>query len=104
MSKKMRIRAKVKNGVTEVKALMDHPMETGLRKNKKTGELIPAHFIQELTCSHNDKVVMSAYLSGGVSKNPYVSFKFKGGASGDAISMSWTDNKGEKNSAQGKIK
>ena len=42
----IKIRAKESNGVVTVKALMKHPMETGKRKDKKTGENIPAHFIQ----------------------------------------------------------
>jgi len=36
--KNIRIRAKMKDDVAEVKALMSHPMETGLRTNKKTGK------------------------------------------------------------------
>jgi len=46
--KSIRIRAKLKKGATTVKALMSHPMETGNRKNKKTGKKIPAHYIQEV--------------------------------------------------------
>ena len=36
--KSIRIRAKMKGDVTEVKALMSHAMETGLRKDKKNWE------------------------------------------------------------------
>ena len=82
-TKTIKIRAKAKQGVTTVKALMKHSMETGLRKNKKTGELIPAHFIQEVTCKHNGKEVLAAAWGPSVSKNPYLSFKFEGGAKGD---------------------
>jgi hypothetical protein len=46
-SKSIKLRAKEKGGVTTVKALMTHPMETGLRKDSKTGKLIPAHYIRE---------------------------------------------------------
>lgn len=104
MASKMKIRAKMKGEVTEVKALMNHPMETGLRKDKKTGEVIPAHFIQEVTCKWNDKIVMNAMWSGGVSKNPYIAFKFSGAAKGDSIELAWTDNKGESESATAEIK
>jgi hypothetical protein len=58
---------------------MSHEMETGLRKDKETGNAIPAHFIQEVTAKWKDQVVMTAFWSGGVSKNPYLSFKFNGG-------------------------
>jgi len=101
--KKIRIRAKIKGDTTEIKALMSHPMETGLRKNKKTGKKIPAHFIKEVTCVHKGKNVMVACWGVAVSKNPYLSFKFKGAAKGDSITVSWTDNKGESASADTKI-
>ncbi len=99
----IKIRAKAKGGVTTVKSLMTHTMETGLRKDKKTGETIPAHYIQEVTAAWNGKTVMTAQWGGAVSKNPYLSFKFKGGAAGDEVTVSWTDNKGETDTATAKI-
>lgn len=105
MAKKtIRIRARMKGKLTEVKALMSHPMETGLRKDKKTGENIPEHFIQELTCKHQGKTVMLAQWGPAISKNPYLSFKFKGGRKGEKITISWNDNKGKSDSADAKIK
>ena len=104
MAKSIKIRAKEKGGVTTVKALMTHPMETGGRKDKKTGKAIPAHFIQEVMCKHKGNTVMSAEWSGGVSKNPYISFKFGGAAKGDEIELSWTDNTGKGDSMTSKIK
>ena len=104
MASKMKIRAKLKGEMVEVKALMNHPMETGLRKDKKTGEKIPAHFIQEVVATSGDKTVMTALWSGGVSKNPYIAFKFAGGAKGDSVDITWTDNKGESESASAEIK
>ncbi len=94
MSKSIKIRAKIKGDKTTVKCLMTHPMETGLRKDKKTGELIPAHFINEVTAESGGKTVLSTNWSGGISKNPYLSFKFTGGAKGDEVKISWSDNKG----------
>ena len=104
MAKNIRIRAQLKKGATTVKALMSHPMETGNRKNKKTGKKIPAHYIQEVKCVHNGKDVLTALWGPAISKNPYLSFKFSGGAKGDKIDISWVDNKGEKSSASAKIK
>ncbi|MCU7851367.1 MAG: thiosulfate oxidation carrier complex protein SoxZ [Candidatus Thiodiazotropha sp. (ex Monitilora ramsayi)] len=104
MANTIKIRAKEKGGETTVKALISHAMETGSRKDKKTGKMIPAHFIQEVVCKHKGATVMTAEWSGGVSKNPYISFKFTGGAKGDEIELSWTDNKGEGDSKTGKIK
>jgi sulfur-oxidizing protein SoxZ len=100
----IKIRAKASGGVTTVKTLMSHPMETGLRKDSKTGEMIPAHFISEVTAEHNGNVVMSANWSGAISKNPYLSFKFKGGAAGDKVKITWVDNMGESDSLEAPIK
>lgn len=104
MAKSIKIRAKVKAGVTTVKSLMTHTMETGLRKNKKTGEMIPAHFIQAVVCKHNGNEVINTEWAASVSKNPYLSFKFEGGAKGDDIELSWVDNKGGTDSATAQIR
>lgn len=101
--KSIRIRAKMKGDVSEVKALMSHPMETGLRKNKKTGKKIPPHYIKEVVCEHKGKKVMVAAWGVAVSKNPYLSFKFKGAAKGETVTVSWTDNKGGSATADTKI-
>ncbi len=104
MAKTIKIRAKVKDGITTVKSLITHPMETGLRKNKKTGELIPAHFIQEVIVKHNGKEVINCEWGGSISKNPYLAFKFKGGKKDDIIELSWKDNKGQSDSVTAKIR
>ncbi len=103
-SKSIKLRAKETGGATTVKALMTHPMETGLRKDSKTGKLVPAHFIQEVSCEHGGNTVMTASWSGSVSKNPYLSFRFSGAQKGDEIKLSWTDNLGKSDSLTGKIK
>jgi sulfur-oxidizing protein SoxZ len=99
----IKIRAQLEGDVTTVKALIKHPMETGARKDPKTGELIPAHFIQELNTEHNGNNVMTALWSGGISANPYISFKFTGANKGDKITINWVDNKGEKDSETAEI-
>lgn len=102
--KSIKIRAKAKKGVTTVKCLISHPMETGLRKNKKTGKKIPAHFVQEVMGTHNGNNVMTAHWSGAISKNPYLSFKFNGGKKGDKVGISWSDNAGKSDSLTAKIR
>lgn len=104
MANSIRARASAKGDTTTVKALITHPMETGLRKDKKTGKKIPAHFIQEVAAQHNGAAVMTAQWSGAISKNPYLSFQFTGGKAGDTLTLSWVDNKGGKDSVTAKIK
>ncbi len=103
MANTIKMRAKVSGDVTTVKVLISHPMETGQRKDKKTGKKIPAHFIQEVVCTHNGKPVLTANWGPAISKNPYLSFKFKGGAKGDTVSLRWVDNKGQSDSREIKI-
>lgn len=101
---KIKIRAKEKNGIVTVKSLLKHPMETGNRKDKKTGNKIPAHYITEVNCEVNGKTVMKAYLGPGVSKDPYMSFDVKGAQKGDTVKLSWVDNKGESASGEATVK
>ncbi|MGM0593717.1 MAG: thiosulfate oxidation carrier complex protein SoxZ [Pseudomonadota bacterium] len=104
MAKTIKIRARVKGDACEVKALIKHKMETGLRKDSKTGKTIPAHFIQEVNCEHNGSAVMNADWGTAISANPYLSFSFTGAKKGDKFKLSWADNKGESDSAEVTIK
>lgn len=104
MAEPMRIRATLTGDIADVKVLMNHPMETGLRKDAKTGQLVPAHFIQEVSATLNGVEVMSADLGSGISKNPYLGFKVKGAKTGDKLVINWLDNTGDKNSAEADIK
>jgi len=99
MAEPMKIRATMEGDAANIKVLMNHVMETGQRKDAKTGQLIPAHFIQTVTAQVNGKPVLEAQWSQAVSKNPFLGFKVKGAKAGDKVTVSWADNKGEKNSA-----
>jgi sulfur-oxidizing protein SoxZ len=95
MADPMKIRATVAGDSTEVKVLMSHEMETGQRKDAQ-GKVVPAWFIQTVSATWNGKTVLSAQWGTAISKNPFLSFKFKGGAKGDKVQVAWVDNKGEK--------
>lgn len=103
MGDSIKIRAKISGDVTTVKALISHPMETGQRKDKKTGKLIPAHFIQEVVCEHAGATVLTANWGPAISKNPYLSFKFRGASKGDTLTLRWVDNTGKSDSKEVKI-
>ena len=103
MGNPMKIKAALlQGGVTEVKVLIQHPMETGLRKDE-SGALVPAWFITEVTATHVDRVVLQAQFGTSVSRNPYLAFRFKGGKTGDRIIVSWVDNKGDRRSDEATI-
>ena len=95
MADPMRIRAQAAGSAATVRVLMSHEMETGQRKDS-AGKVIPAHFIQEVTATHNGKTVLSAFWGPAISKNPYLQFQFSGAKVGDKLQVTWTDNKGEK--------
>ena len=73
----IRIKAKERKGSVDVKTLMKHNMETGLRKDK-SGKKIPAHWIQEVSAESNGKTVFSAAFNTSISKDPYLAFAFAG--------------------------
>lgn len=99
MADLIKIRARLKDGVTEVKVLMNHPMETGRRKND-FDETVPAHFIQLVTVTLNGKPVLEAQWGTGISKNPYLTFRIRGSKAGDTVALRWHDNKGETNAVE----
>ncbi len=98
----IKLRTKVKGDMVQVKALITHPMETGLRKDKKTGDKIPAHYITEVKVEANGKTVMTADWSGSVSKNPFISFNYAG-AKSDKVKLTWTDNTGKSDSIEKEV-
>jgi len=104
MAKKFKTRLKVKEkgGKVNVKAIVSHPMLTGLTKDKK-GNKIPEHFIQEVVVTANDKVVMTANWGPAVSKDPYISFDYEG-QPGDVVKLAWIDNQDNKGEAEKKVK
>jgi sulfur-oxidizing protein SoxZ len=90
----MRIRAQAAGDKATVRVLMAHEMETGLRKDS-SGKLVPAWYIQQVSASHNNKVVLTAQWGPSVAKNPFLQFSVRGAKVGDKVSITWTDNRGE---------
>ena len=102
MASTIRVRAINSGDITEVQALIQHPMDSGYVKDAQ-GQTIPPHFIQQLTFEYDGKNVFTADWGGGVSKDPYVKFAFKGGKKGDELKVSWVDNKGATDTTTAKI-
>jgi sulfur-oxidizing protein SoxZ len=94
MADPMRIRASMQGEKVEVKVLMAHEMETGLRKDPD-GKLVPAHFIRNVSVTHEGKTVLAAQWGTSISRNPFMHFRFKGGKPGDKVTITWVDNKGD---------
>ncbi len=95
MAEPMKIRATLQGDVADVRILMQHPMETGQRKDAK-GDIVPMHFIQSVVVTHNGNIVLDVQWSQAISRNPFLGLRVKGAKVGDKISVTWTDNKGDK--------
>jgi len=98
----MKMRATVNGGVTDIRVLMTHPMETGQRKDQD-GKIVPVHFIQNITVKLNGKTVVDSQISQAISRNPVFTFRIKGGSKGDKIEVSWLDNRGDTNSTEAAV-
>lgn len=94
MADPMRIRATLQGDTADVRILMRHPMETGTRKT--ASGVVPLHFIQSVIVQHNGKTVMDAQWSQAISRDPFLGVRVKGAKVGDKITVTWTDNKGDK--------
>ena len=103
MARTLKIRAYEADGQVIVKSVINHPMETGRRKVKKTGKKIPPHFIKEVIVSRNRRIVMEAFWGKSISRNPFLSFQIPG-RKGDTITISWLDNRGNTDSASAKVR
>ncbi len=94
MGEPMRVRA-VQNGEwTEVRLLMKHIMLSRLTWDK-TGKLVRAHFIQTVRGTCNGRPVLHVNFGGSVARDPYFSFKFKGGNPGDKVAITWVDTEND---------
>jgi sulfur-oxidizing protein SoxZ len=79
--------------VVTIKTLISHKMESGQRKDKKSGELIARKIINAFKADFNGKTVFSAALEPAISANPYIQFTTKVMESGE-FHFSWTDDDG----------
>ena len=89
--------------VVQIKTLISHKMDTGLRKDKKTGKIIPLNIINSFVAAFNGKTVFEARPHAAICANPYIAFHMKVPASGDLV-MTWKDTSGKSWSATKSIK
>ena len=101
MSDTTKIKAKLKDGIVEVKALATHPMLSYQEAERAKKE---ANFITYVTAKVAGKIVYEASTSQFLSKDPYMKFSFKGANSGDDIEITWKDLKGATDTSTAKIK
>ena len=84
--------AAAKGEVFQVKAIISHPMETGLRHDER-GTPIRRVIINTFRCRYNDEVVFSVELHEAVAANPYLEFYLRATQSG-RLEFVWEEDGG----------
>lgn len=95
---RVQVPAQVRKGEPfEVRVLVQHPMETGFRRDQN-GESIPLNIVDKLVCRIDGREVFRAELGTGIAANPYLSFHAVAERSGP-IEVEWSEDRG----ARGKV-
>jgi sulfur-oxidizing protein SoxZ len=79
--------------IIEIKTLINHPMETGYRRDDM-GQAIPRDIFKTLAVTYNGVEVFSAVMFPGTAANPFVAFTTIATETG-TLEFTWTDEKGE---------
>ena len=101
MGKKMKIKAKEKDGVVKVKAMFTSLMADKEEAEKKK---IDVAYIAHIVAKANDKIVYEATTSGFMAENPLMKFSFTGAKKGDELEFTLTDHTGKTSTGKKKIK
>ena len=102
---KPRIKAPKKAAIGEVitiKTLISHPMESGQRTDRNTGEIIPRKIINKFVASFEGEEVVTFDMDPAVSANPFFQFDMTFPGAG-TLKFTWTDDDGSIYEAEKKI-
>lgn len=81
-----------KGEVIELKAMIQHDMETGYRRDEM-GRPIPRFILKHFECTYNGVLVFRAEFYPSVAANPYLSFHTRAIESG-TLEFAWIDQDG----------
>ena len=79
--------------VIEIKALIQHPMESGFRRGSR-GEVIPRNIITRFECRYNGELVFASDFHPAIAANPILTFHIVATDTGE-LEFEWTDQNGE---------
>ena len=89
----MKLSATLIDGTTRLRALLDHPMESGMRQDS-LGNVISANYIRKVEVTLGERQLFSSDWGANLSKNPYFSIEFEGAQVEDELTIEWQDNEG----------
>ncbi len=102
--RKLKYKETVNQGdLVKVKTLAEHEMESGVRRDEKTGVIYPRLIIYKVTARYNGQIVFKANWFSGVSANPYLAFYFRAHKSG-LIEIEWEDDYSKSTFKRGYLK
>ena len=95
---------KYKDGeIVKVSFMVMHPMETGMRKDKKTKKILPAEYINSVKFEYNGKVITTMNVWETLSVNPVFTTYMKINGKG-TLKVTYTESTGAVGEKSKKIK
>ncbi|MEM7059523.1 MAG: thiosulfate oxidation carrier complex protein SoxZ [Pseudomonadota bacterium] len=88
--------------VITIKTLISHPMESGHRPDRDTGEMYPRKIINRFVARFDGEEVVDFDLNPGVSANPYFKFQMVFPGAG-TMAFEWIDDDGSVYQTERKI-
>lgn len=79
--------------VIEVRTLIQHPMESGFRRDARGGA-IPRDIITRFECRYLGELVFAADFFPAIAANPFLTFHVRARETG-TLTLTWTDQSGE---------
>lgn len=90
-----------KGDIIEIKTLISHKMESGVRKDKK-GNIIPRNIINHFAAKFNGTVVFEMDILPAIAANPFIQFSMKAMESGE-LEFVWKDDEGKTYNKKSKL-
>jgi sulfur-oxidizing protein SoxZ len=87
--------------VIEIRATVQHPMETGFRVGGD-GQVLARNLVRRVECRFDGELVFAADLHPAVAANPYLAFPLRVSGSG-TLTVSWLGDEGFSHSASARI-
>src|ERR1700726_181776 len=84
--------AAAKGEIFQIKALIGHQMESGLRRDDQ-GNVIPRKIINKFVCRYNDVIVFGVDLHEAVAAKPYIEF-LPGATESGRLEFVWEEDGG----------
>jgi sulfur-oxidizing protein SoxZ len=87
--------------VIEIRATVQHPMETGFRVGSD-GQVLPRNLVRRVECRFDGERVFAADLHPAIAANPYLAFPLRVTGSG-VLTVTWQGDGGFSHSESARI-